>query len=149
MIKRELEKKNPVTNKTVCSICDFPLNPHTENGWFNHVVNAEHLFLRNIYSPSELKTMSIDDIGDYKESLYRLLNIFTDFEVALQDGEPSEEVINVIREDLCSVYDTFNSLREDIEKIPLPKKPISDKQDFFHEKMIAFLYSNSIFVLYD
>ena len=91
-----------------------------------------------------MKTVSIDDISEYKESLYRLLNIFTDFEDALQDGEPSEEVINFIREDLCNVYDTFNNLRDDIEKISVPKKPFSRKQELFHNKMITFLYSNLI-----
>ena len=43
-----------------------------------------------------MKIMSIDDIDEYKEGLYRLLNIFTAFEDALQYGQPSEEVINFI-----------------------------------------------------
>ena len=91
-----------------------------------------------------MKDMSIDDINEYKENLHRLLNIFSDFEGALQNGEPNEEVINFTREDLCGAYDTFNSLREDIEKISLPKKPFLRKQEIFCEKMIAFLYSNLI-----
>ena len=91
-----------------------------------------------------MKTMSIDDNSVYKESLYCLLNNFTDFEDAVQDGEPREEVINFIREDLCNVYDTFNSLREDIDKISVPKKPFSRKQELFRDKTIAFLYSNLI-----
>lgn len=48
------KKKNPVTSETTCSICDFPLEPGSENGWFDHVVKAEYLFLKNIYSESEM-----------------------------------------------------------------------------------------------
>ena len=139
------EKKNPLTNDTVCTICDFPIDPYTENGWFDHVVNSEHLFLRNIYSHSQMKIMGIDDIDEYKEGLYRLLNIFTDFEDALQYGQPSEEVIDFIRElDLCDTYDNFNSMREDIEKVSLPRKSFPKKQELFRNKMVALLYSNLI-----
>ena len=131
MIKKRIGKKNPPTAETVCTICDFSLDPYAENGWFNHVVNFEHLFFRNIYSPSQMKSMNIDDIDEYKESLYRLLNIFTDFESALQDGQPNEEVMNFIREDLSNVYDTFNSLREDIEKISVPKNLFQENKSYF------------------
>ena len=88
--------------------------------------------------------MSIDDVDEYKENLYRFLNIFIDFEDALQHGNATEEVMDFIREDLCGAYDTFSSLRQDIEKISLPKRPFSRKQELFHEKMVAFLYSNLI-----
>ena len=142
--KDDWRKKSPLTSDTACTICAFPIDPYAENRWFNHVVNSEHPFLRNIYSPSQVKVMGIDDIDGYKESLYRLLNIFTDFEDAVQDGEPSEEVMNFIREDLCDIYDNFNSLREDVEKVSLPEKPFSRKQELFRNKMVAFLYSNLI-----
>ena len=52
---KNCRKENPVTDETVCSICDFPLDPYSENGWFDDVVISEHLFLRNIYSPLEMK----------------------------------------------------------------------------------------------
>ena len=50
-----------------------------------------------------MKAIGIDDIGEYKENLYQLLNIFTDFEDVLQNEEPNEKVINFIREDLSSI----------------------------------------------
>ena len=30
-----MEKKKPLTKDTGCSICDFPINPASENGWFD------------------------------------------------------------------------------------------------------------------
>ena len=54
--KDSRKKKNPVTNETLCCICD----PYTDKGWFDHVIEVEHLFLRNIYSYSQIKTMGID-----------------------------------------------------------------------------------------
>ena len=122
--KSSWRKQNPLRYKTNCCICDFPIDPHAKNGWFDQVVNSEHIFFRNIYSLSHLKTMGIDDIGEYKENFYRLLNNFTDFEDALQNGEPNEEVINFIGEDLSSVYNTFSCLKEDIEKVSLSKKTL-------------------------
>ena len=50
-----MEKKTPLAKNTVCSICHFPIDPESENGWFDHVAKAEHLFLRNIYSKEEMK----------------------------------------------------------------------------------------------
>ena len=47
-------------------------------------------------------------------------------------------------EDLCDAYETFSELREDIEKIVVPKKHFSHKSHNFSEKIIAFLYSNMI-----
>ena len=74
--KDSWKEKNPVTNETLCCICDFPLDPYADKGWFDHVIEAEHLFLRNIYSYLQMKTMGIDDICEYKDILYQLLNIF-------------------------------------------------------------------------
>ena len=90
--------------------------------------------------------MRIDDIDTYKESLGRLLNNFIEFEEALQDGQASEQVMDFIREelDLDDMYINLNTLREEIEKIALPRKPISRKQELFRNKMVAFLYSNLI-----
>ena len=88
--------------------------------------------------------MSIDDVDEYKENLYRFLNILIDFEDALQHGNATEEVMDFIREDLCGAYDTFSSLRQAIQKISPPKRPFSRKQELFHEKIVAFLHSNLI-----
>ena len=78
-----MEKKNPVTKETTCAICDFPLSAEVENGWFEHVAKAEYLFLRNIYSESEMKSMEILDIKNYKEILDRILDLHHHFETAL------------------------------------------------------------------
>ena len=42
------------------------------------------------------------------------------------------------------MYINLNTLREDTEKIALPRKPFSRKQELFRNKMVAFLYSNLI-----
>ena len=91
-----------------------------------------------------MKTMEIDSLDDYKDHIYRLLNIFEDFEDALEGGTTNEQVLDFIREDLCEVYERFNCLREDIEKVSIPKKPYAKKQEIFRDKMVVFLYSNLI-----
>ena len=131
MTKKNGEKKNPFTEATVCSICDFPIDPESENGWFDHVAKAERFFLRNIYSKEEMKKVEISNIEDYKEILFRLLNIHHHFQVALQDGAYNDEIRDFM-------VDNSADLRIDIEKVIIPKKLFVHKSELFSEKIIAF-----------
>ena len=42
--KNNFQENNPLTGNTLCCICGFPVNSFVENGWLDHVINAEHLF---------------------------------------------------------------------------------------------------------
>ena len=137
-------KKNPVKTETVCSICDLPLEVESENCWLDHVVKAEHLFLKNIYSESEMKSMDILDIENYKEMFYCLFDVYHHFEVALQDGFINEEIKKFMTEDLSYTYETFQELRQDIEKIVVPKRIFSHENNNFSDKIITFPYSHLI-----
>lgn len=108
--------------ETECSICDLSLEAESENYWLDHVVKAEHLFLKNIYSESEMKSMDILDTENYKEIFYCLFDVYHHFEVALQDGFINEEIKKIMTEDLSYSYKTFQELRQDIEKIVVPKR---------------------------
>ena len=92
-IKKQIYKKeNPiVSSKTICSICDFLLDV-AKGVWFNFVVKCEHLFLRNIYSTSDLIEIDIETGEKYTEDLYRLLEMYPLFERALEDGDVCNEV---------------------------------------------------------
>ena len=104
--KTNWRQKNPVKYETKCTICDFPLVAEAKNGWFVHVVKADHLFLRNIYSDSEMKSMKIFDLESYKEILYRLLDLHDHFETALQDGVVENEIRDFMLEDLYYIEHT-------------------------------------------
>ena len=56
-IDRKLEfiRKNPIKKDALCCLCDFPIDPRINNGWLDHVLKAEYLFLENIYSNEEMK----------------------------------------------------------------------------------------------
>lgn len=84
--------------------------------------------------------MNISNIEDYKEILYRLLNMHDHFETALQDGVINDEIRDFMVEDLGDTYKTFPDLRKDIKKIVVPKKTFSNKSQLFSDKVIAFLY---------
>lgn len=87
--------------------------------------------------------MNISCIEDYKDILFRLLNIHHSFETALQDGVINDEIRDFMVEDLG---ETFSDLRKDIEKTVVPKKPFSNRfptfSKLFSDKVITFLYSN-------
>ena len=138
--KTILEKHNPVTDSTKCSVYDFNLDPYSNNGWFDHVAKSEHLSLRNIYSPAEMILMGVDNFLEYRDDLISMLNIVSEFEEALQDGQPSEDVINFI--DFDWFAETFFDIKERVEKISLPKKLFIKYS--LKEKAISFLYSNMI-----
>ena len=54
-----LEKKNPITDETSCTICDFLLDPQCDQGWIDHVIKSVYLFLSNIYGQEQMKTMEM------------------------------------------------------------------------------------------
>lgn len=87
--------------------------------------------------------MKIDEIEDYKDQMYKILNMFKETEEALETHNPSKTILDFLREDLCA-FETFESIRKDIEKIDVPKKPYAKKNEIFNDKMVVFLYSNFI-----
>lgn len=142
--KEQWKKQNPLTDSIICSICYFPLDPYSDNGWFEHVAKSEHLFLRNMYLAIELKEMGIDDFSEYKENLTSFLDIVNEFEEASQNGEPTDDVVNFMSFDQFFAYDSFADIKDSVNKISLPKRPCFKKQYNFREKAITFLYSNLI-----
>lgn len=106
--KKEWIKNNPLTRDAVCTICDFPMDPESESGWFDHAAKTEHLILRNIYSTEEMEKMEISNIDDCKGILFCLLNIHHHFQVALQDGTYNDEIKHLMVENLNGMYDNFS-----------------------------------------
>ena len=137
--KAEWRKKNPATSQTPRTVYDLPLDPQVENGWFNHIIKAKHLFLRNVYSELKISSMEVSNIEDYEPILCHLLNIYDEFEAALQEHEISDEIREFVAD-----YETFQGLRDVVEAIPLRKRPFGSKSENFSNKIIAFLYSKLI-----
>ena len=55
--KLEFIRKNSIKKYTLCCLRDFPINAKAKNGWFDHVIKAEYLFLENIYTSCDLKNL--------------------------------------------------------------------------------------------
>ena len=81
-----------------------------------------------------MKKTEISNIEDYKEILFRLLNIHHHFQVALRDGASNDEIRDFMVDNLNDMYDNFADLRIDIEKVIIPKKPFVHKSQLFSEK---------------
>ena len=67
-------------------------------GWYDFVVNCEHLFLRNIYTSLELKEMDIETTETYCQIIDRLFELYPLFEKALDDSDMSNEFKNLMLE---------------------------------------------------
>ena len=52
--KSNFKQENRLSESTLCSLCDFPINLRAKNGWAEHAFKAEHLFLENIYSEKQM-----------------------------------------------------------------------------------------------
>ena len=88
--------------------------------------------------------MDIGEKESYREILYRLVDLYSQFEIALQDRIICDEIRNFLLEDLGNNYETFEELGKDIEHIQVPKRPFSSKKTLFSEKVITFLYLSMI-----
>ena len=107
--------------------------------WHDFIVECEHLFLRNIYSDTDLEKMKIDDIEKYHEFFERVVELFPVVESALEDENTSPELEGFMLEELDNLYSTVDGLKETIDKVVLQKKRFV-KTDFA-DKIISFTYS--------
>ena len=85
-----------------------------------------------------MKSMEIPDMENYKEIVYRILDLHHHLKIALQDGVINDEIRDFMLEDICDAYETFSELRQDIEKIVVPKKHFSHKTHNFSENYYSF-----------
>ena len=137
------KQKNPTVDDTLCAICNFPLDPQADNGWLDHVIKSEYLFLSNIYDQEQLKGMEIGSLNPYPEVAYRLINHFEEFEDFVENQTPSDNIRDFI--DLED-FDTFRDLKVEIDKINIPKSRFAknNPKKFFKDKLTAYLYSQLI-----
>ena len=139
--KIDFRKQHPITEDTLYSICDFPLNPQVKGGWFDHVIESEYLFLNNIYDKEQMKKMEIEKLDDYCDIIYRLANNFEEFEEFVQNQTSSDNVRDFFDPE---EFETFRDLREEIEKIDIPKRRYAKDILVFKDKFVAFLYARFI-----
>lgn len=64
--------------------------------------------------------MGIFDVEDYKDILYRLVDLPSHFETALQDSVINDEIRDFMLEGLSNSYEMFEELRKDIVHISVP-----------------------------
>ena len=86
--------------------------------WYGFIVECEYLFLRNIYSDTDLQKMEIDDIEKY----YEIFDLFPVVESALEDGDTSTEFEDFMSEELDNLYSTIDELKETIDNVVVVAK---------------------------
>ena len=105
-----------------------------------------------------MKTMKIDDFNDYSDRIYRLLNIFEDFEDALQCETTKNTSLAemfcielkfmskflISSGKICVKFTKYLIALERTLKRFLFLKNLMQKKKVFKEKLVAFLYSNII-----
>ena len=94
--KMDFRTLNPQTNETICTICDFPLNPRVENELAKHIFKAEYLFLENIFSQKQLVKLKIENFERYCLKLNKILDNFDEFCKSVNQ-EADDEIIEKIK----------------------------------------------------
>ena len=62
-----------------CCICDFPIDPFADSGWFSHVCSAEYLLLQNIYSERDLAHINIASLEEFVAKVKKMLDCLPAF----------------------------------------------------------------------
>ena len=144
----EVEKFNFLMNNAPrdCQICDFPIDPFAEGGWFHHVCLAEYLYLENIYSKRELFKMGISEFEVFFAKIKQLMGYLGEFcssiefenLKSLRDGVPNEEVDRIIA-DITSTRTA--RLDKKNTKEPTKTKAICC---YLYKKSVRFLKNDNI-----
>ena len=92
--KTEFKQNNPLAKKTLCCLCDFPMDPRAKNGWANHVFKAERLFLEHIYSQKQMVLMGIAKFEHFSKKLNKILDDLNSFCASIQgENTLSSEIL--------------------------------------------------------
>ena len=84
--------------------------------------------------------MKIYNINDFYDIFDRLINLYNDFELALDGGPETSEFTDFFENELENSHSTVEELKEVIDAIVVKKKTFA-KVDFA-DKIISFIYSH-------
>ena len=118
-----------------CCICDFPVSSRAQNGWFDHICKAEHLFLENLYDSKDLFRMRIVEYGVFFDKVTSVLDNLDDFCESLEkenldninNGEDNTEIEEIVKK---------------IEKIKTHKN--EESEECTKKKVLGYLHLQSI-----
>ena len=96
--KLEFIQKDPIKKDTLCCLCDFPINARAKNGWFDHVIKAEYLFLENIYISRDLKKMKIERIELFEQKIKNFFEYLDDFCASIEPEHKDDQDLEIVSE---------------------------------------------------
>ena len=142
----EVAKFNFLMNNVpqICEICDFPINPFAETGWFQHVCSAEYLYLENIYSKKDMFKVNINEFEEFLCKVKKVLDNLEEFCSSLEiendkscQEDVSNEELNKIKADISN---TRTSRQDKKEEGPTKEKTVG----YLYKKSIRFLKNDNI-----
>ena len=119
-------RENPIKKDSPCCLCDFPIDPKVENGWLDHVLKPEYLFLENTYSDDQMKKMKIEKLELFKKKIKKIFDNLNDFCESIEQEYKDNPDIEIVSE---------------LKKI---KTSWEDEEKVTKEKAIQYMYERSI-----
>ena len=118
-----------------CQICNFPINPFVQGGWFEQVCSAEYLYLQNIYKKKDLFRMGINDFETFFAKVKKVMDCMDEFCSSLE----SENLKNI------NSGEDNGYVEQIIEQIQNTRTCKGDTTiELTKKKTIYFLYRKSI-----
>ena len=93
-------RENPIKKDSLCCLCDFPVDSKVENGWLDHVLKAEYLFLENIYSEDQMKKMKIEKLELFMKKIKKIFDNLDDFCESIEQeykDNPDVEIVSELK----------------------------------------------------
>ena len=87
--------------------------------------------------------MGIGNIDDYHQVITRFLNLYPDFEKALEGDDFSEDVAYFVREYLEDIYPTLDDIKEAIDDIPPKKQNNKKNPQLLSENIKIFIFTSN------
>ena len=161
MKEKQAFENIPINYETVkCVICDFKLNISPSNyltsrqemTYGDFIIRYEHKFLRNIYTPEELKNSNVSTLQEYYSLYSKLIRIYDELnnlEMYTSINDIDENILNEIKS-FDDDNETLEELKENITSIEI--KNVNEKDNnvttkkipSFLIKLVIYIYHNLI-----
>ena len=78
-------------------------DPKVKNGWLDHVLKAEYLFLENIYSEDQMKKMKIEKLELFKKKIKKIFDNLDDFCESIEQEYKDNPDIEIVFKEITEL----------------------------------------------
>ena len=132
--KAWIYSKKSCKKDSLCCLWDFPIDQRVKNGWLDHVIKAEYLFLENIYTGEQMKKVKIKKLQLFEKKIKKILDNVNDFCDSVESEYKDDRDIEIVSE-----LKKIKTSKEDDGKATKEKAI-----QYMHEHSVCFIPTNKV-----